>query len=41
MENTKIVIDQKTTNDFKQKKYTNFFPTLNLSYEFSEQENIT
>ena len=41
MENTNIVIDQKTTNDFKQKKYTNFFPTLNLSYEFSEEENIT
>ena len=32
MENTNIVIDQKTTNDFKEKKYTNFFPTLNLSY---------
>lgn len=41
MENTNIVIDQKTTNDFKEKKYTNFFPTLNLSYEFSEEENIT
>ena len=41
MENTNIVIDQKTTNDFKEKKYTNFFPTVNLSYEFSEEENIT
>lgn len=41
MENTNIVIDQKTTNDFKEKKYTNFFPTLNLSYEFNEEENIT
>ena len=41
IENTNIVIDQKTTNDFKEKKYTNFFPTLNLSYEFSEEENIT
>ena len=41
MENTHIVIDQKTTNDFKEKKYTNFFPTLNLSYEFNEEENIT
>ena len=41
MENTHIVIDQKTTNDYKEKKYTNFFPTLNLSYEFNEEENIT
>ena len=41
MENTNIIIDQKTTSDFKEKKYTNFFPTVNLSYEFSEEENIT
>ncbi len=41
MENTNIVIDQKTTKDYKEKKYTNFFPTLNLSYEFSVEENIT
>ena len=25
MENTNIIIDQKTTSDFKEKKYTNFF----------------
>jgi len=41
MENTNIIIDQKTTSDFKEKKYINFFPTVNLSYEFSEEENIT
>lgn len=41
IEKTNIVINQKTTNDFKEKKYTNFFPTVNLSYEFSEEENIT
>ena len=41
IEKTNIVINQKTTNDFKEKKYTNFFPTVNLSYEFNEEENIT
>ena len=41
MENTHIVIDQRTSNEFKEKKYTDWFPTLNLSYEFSDSENIT
>ena len=41
MENTKIVIDQRTANIYKEKKYTDWFPTLNLSYEFNERENIT
>ena len=41
MENTKIVIDQRTANIYKEKKYTDWFPTFNLSYEFNERENIT
>ena len=41
MENTHIVIDQRTSNEFKEKKYTDWFPTLNLTYEFSDSENIT
>jgi len=41
MEKTHIEIDQKTTDIFKEKYYTDWFPTLNLSYEFNEKENIT
>ena len=41
MENTHIKIDQRTTNEYSEKKYTDWFPTLNLSYEFNEKENIT
>ncbi|MGA1775746.1 MAG: TonB-dependent receptor domain-containing protein [Flavobacteriaceae bacterium] len=41
MEKTHIEIDQKTSNDYKEKDYTDWFPTLNLSYEFNEKENIT
>ncbi|MDA7694214.1 TonB-dependent receptor [Flavobacteriaceae bacterium] len=41
MEKTHIEIDQKTINVFKEKDYTDWFPTLNLSYEFNEKENLT
>ena len=41
MENTKIIIDQRTADIYKEKNYTDWFPTLNLSYEFNEKENIT
>ena len=41
MEKTHIEIDQRTSNIFKEKDYTDWFPTLNLSYEISEKENIT
>ena len=41
MEDSNIVIDQQTTNDYTNKRYTNWFPTVNLSYEFGERENIT
>jgi outer membrane receptor protein involved in Fe transport len=41
MEKTHIEIDQKTASIYKEKDYTDWFPTLNLSYEFNEKENIT
>ena len=41
MENSNIVIDQKTTNDYTNKRYTNWFPTVNLSWEITERENVT
>ncbi len=41
MEKTHIEIDQKTANIYKEKDYTNWFPTLNFSFEFTEKENIT
>ncbi len=40
MEETRIVINQKTTNDYNEKKYTKFFPTVNLSYEFNNTESV-
>ena len=41
MEKTHIEIDQKTAKIFKEKDYTDWFPTLNFSFEFTEKENIT
>ena len=41
MENTRITIDQVTSGDFDKKNYTQLFPTVNLSYELSEDENFT
>ena len=41
MEDTRIIIDQQTINDFNRKNYTDFFPTINLNYKISDKENIT
>lgn len=41
MEKTHIEIDQRTSNIYKEKDYTDWFPTLNLSLEFSQKENVT
>lgn len=41
MEDSNIVIDQRTTNDYTNKRYINWFPTVNLSYEIDEKESIT
>ena len=40
-ENSRQEINQKTTEEFEIKKYSDVFPTLNLSYEFSNQESLT
>lgn len=41
LEESRITIDQQTSGDFERKNYANLFPTLNLAYEISENENIT
>jgi outer membrane receptor protein involved in Fe transport len=40
MENTRTIIDQPTSGDFKRKNLTGFFPTINLNYEISDNESI-
>ncbi|WP_417198504.1 TonB-dependent receptor domain-containing protein [Bizionia sp.] len=41
LENTRITIDQPTSGDFSKKDYNGLFPTVNLSYELSDNENVT
>ncbi|MDJ0644786.1 MAG: TonB-dependent receptor, partial [Flavobacteriaceae bacterium] len=41
MESTRITINQLTTDDRQVKDYTNLFPTVNLSYKFSDDESLT
>jgi outer membrane receptor protein involved in Fe transport len=41
IEQSNIQIIQETTSDIKHKKYTDYFPTLNLSFEINELENLT
>ncbi|WP_299126153.1 TonB-dependent receptor [uncultured Winogradskyella sp.] len=40
-EGTRIAIDQVTSGDFDKKEYHQLFPTVNLAFELSEDENIT
>ncbi len=40
-ENTQITLDQPTSGDFSKNTYNGLFPTVNLSYELSESENLT
>ncbi|MEW5675266.1 TonB-dependent receptor [Flavobacterium enshiense] len=40
-EDTKINVNQLTTNDFNTKTYNNFFPSLFLTYEFSESSSAS
>lgn len=40
-EGTRITIDQITSGDFEKKNYNQLFPTVNLAFELSEDENIT
>lgn len=41
IENSDIGIELVNTNDITNKNYTDFFPSLFLGYEFSEEEQIT
>lgn len=41
MEHSNIIIDQKTLNTKVKKDYADWFPTVNLSYEINEKDNIT
>ncbi|NND50766.1 MAG: TonB-dependent receptor [Flavobacteriaceae bacterium] len=41
MENTRISINQVTSNDLEKKNYTQLFPTVNLGLELSEDETLT
>ena len=41
LETTRITINQIVTNDRQVKSYANFFPTVNLSYEFNEKQSLT
>ena len=40
-EDSKQEIDQRTTNQFEVKKYSDLFPTVNIAYQFSDLESIT
>ena len=40
-EDSKQEIDQRTTNQFEIKKYSDLFPTVNIAYQFSDLESIT
>ena len=40
MENTKIVIDQRTANIYREEKIHRLVPTVNLSYEFNEKRTL-
>lgn len=41
VEDTRITIDQVTSDDFEKKDYTQLFPTANLGFEITEDESIT
>lgn len=41
LENTQLTIDQPTSGDYSKRNYTGLFPTVNLSYELSDKENVT
>jgi len=41
LEDSRITIDQKTSNNFSIKSYTDVFPTVNLGYKLSEKQSLT
>ncbi len=40
LENTELIIDQRTSNDFNKRTFTDLFPTINLGFEISENQSI-
>src|SRR5690606_1684484 len=40
-ESSKVNVNQLVTNDFNEKKYNNFFPSVFLNYEFNESTNAS
>lgn len=41
LENTRTTLDQPTSGDFKRKNLTGLFPTVNVSYQFSDDASMT
>lgn len=41
MEQSRVTINQITTNDLQRKNYTGLFPTVNLGYVINEKQNLT
>lgn len=41
MEQSRIAINQITSNDYQRKNYTGLFPTVNLGYEISDKQSLT
>lgn len=41
LEQTRITIEQLTSNEFDKKDYAQLFPTVNFAYELSEDQSIT
>ncbi|WP_242093370.1 TonB-dependent receptor domain-containing protein [Aestuariivivens sediminicola] len=41
MENTQLTLDQPTSGDFEKRNFTGLFPSINLTYEFDENESLT
>lgn len=41
MENTRLTLDKPTSGDFDKRNFTGLFPTVNLTYEFDENESMT
>lgn len=41
LEHTDIEVDQRTSNQFSDRDFTNLFPTINLNYELTEKQTIS
>jgi len=40
-EDTDVTVDQRTSNDYQDRNYSGFFPTVNLGYELNEKQSLT